>query len=59
MKSREGKESSHFLESSNFGQQFSLLVHQPPKNSQQQMLEDGPKHFKSVWEKLQNLAKPF
>ena len=35
MKSGEGRESSRFLESSNFGQQFSLPVHQLPKNNQQ------------------------
>ena len=59
MKSGEGSESSRLLESSIFGQHFSLPMQRMTKNSQQQLLEDGPKHFKSVWEKTTKTCKTF
>ena len=59
MKNGEGRESSRLLESSIFGKHLSLHVHRMTKNNQQQLLEDGPKHFKSVWEKTTKTCKTF
>ena len=59
MKSREGRESSSLLESSISWQHLSIPVHQMVKNSQRSLLEDGPKQFKSVWEKTTKTCKKF